>query len=516
MEIIDTSTWGAQYLIVFAALLLSRYLYISQIRYRLPPGPKPLPFIGNMFDMPTKTLGASFRELSAKYGEVVYMNVLGQPIIILGSHKAAHELLEVRSSISSDRVETVMGNLTGSMWDFALLHYGPKWRMQRRAFHQLFYPNAIPNYRPKQLGEVQRLLRKLIAGPDDFVRHIHLYFGASIMGIVYGLEIADNDDKYLIIARKALYVFENFMVPGRFMVESLPVLRYIPSWFPGGGFKRQAAIWRKDVVALRDVPFNAVTENIAQGNARPCIVTSLLEKTSQLKGHDAIEFEELAKDISAVAYLAGADTTFSSVVAFFMAMANFPDIQREAQAELDEVVGPNRLPDFADRSALHYINAVVKECLRWHVVVTLGIAHRTVAEQAYNGYYIPKGTVVVANAWAFSRDPEEYPDPEEFRPQRFLEDPPARDPMTYVFGHGRRICPGRYFADASLFIIVASVLHTLNIGRPLDEAGRPVVVQPKMTMDMLISYPEPFKCRIEPRSPQAEARLNAQDLPANE
>ncbi|KAH9854914.1 CyP450 monooxygenase [Lenzites betulinus] len=515
METIDNSAW-LQPLLVFAALLLSRYLYVSRTRYRLPPGPKPLPFVGNAYDMPMKNLGASFRDLSAKYGDIVYMDVLGQPTIILGSYKVVHELLEVRSSISSDRGYSVMGDLTGFMWDFALLGYGPKWRTQRRAFHQLFYPNAILDYRPTQRREVQRLLKKLIARPQDFVRHIKHYFGASIMGIIYGFEITDDDDKYILIARKALDIFDDFMVPGRFLVESLPVLRYLPNWFPGAGFKRKAAVWRKDVLALRNVPFEAVTENIAHGNVRPCIVTSLLEKKAQMEGEEATEFEEMAKDISALGYMTGADTTFSSVVAFFMAMTNYPDVQKKAQAELDEVVGANRLPDFADRPALPYVNAVVKECLRWHVVVPIGIAHRTIEEQVYDGYYIPKGTVVVSNAWGLSRDPDEYPNPEEFKPERFLADPPARDPMAFVFGNGLRICAGRHFADSSLFIIVASVLHTLTIGPPLDESGKPVFVELKVTTDMLLSYPEPFKCRIETRSPQAEARLKAQDLSANE
>lgn len=80
-------------------------------------------------------------------------------------------------------------------------------------------------------------------------------------------------------------------------------------------------------------------------------------------------------------------------------MTIFPDVQARAQAELDAVVGPSRMPDFEDRPALPYINAVVKECMRWHVVVPLGIAHRTIADQVYKEYFVPKGTVVVSNAW---------------------------------------------------------------------------------------------------------------------
>ncbi|KAH9899431.1 CyP450 monooxygenase [Cubamyces lactineus] len=492
MEVVVPPVW-VRSLIAVAILALSRYLFTSRRPHKpVPPGPRPLPLIGNVLDMPTKNLGPSFRELTAKYGDIVYMNILGQPMVILGSYKAVYELLEQRSSISSDRPPSPMAELTGFMWDFALEGYTQRWRTQRRVFHQLFYPNAIKAYRPTQLREVHRLLQKLTTTPDNLVHHCHHYFGATIMGIVYGLEIADDDGKYLVIARKALDIFNDFMVPGRYLVESLHVLRHIPSWFPGGGFKRKAAAWRKDVVALRNVPFDAVMANLAN-----------------LDPDEAKEHEEMSRDVAALAYITGADTTSSNVVAFFLAMVNFPEVQRKAQAELDAVVGPTRLPTFDDRASLPYINAIVKECMRWHVVVTLGIPHRTIADEVCGGYFIPKGTVVVTNAWGVSRDPEEYPEPEEFRPERFL-DPKTRDPMSFVFGSGRRICAGRHFADASLYIIVASVLHSPSIEPPLDSSGRPMRVEPKMTTDMLLSYPEPFKCRITPRSKQAEALIRAQ------
>ncbi|KAI0674475.1 cytochrome P450 [Trametes maxima] len=263
-------------------------------------------------------------------------------------------------------------------------------------------------------------------------------------------------------------------------------------------------------MAARDAPFEAAMENMANGTVRPCIATSLSESQTDMDEGDAAKLKELAKDVTATAYMTGADTTFSAVLAFLLAMINFPEVQKKAQAELDLVIGPGRLPDFEDRSALPYVEALVKECLRWHVVVPLGLSHRITADQVYNGYLIPKGTIIIPNAWGISRDPVEYPEPEEFRPERFL-DPNVRDPSTFVFGAGRRICAGRHFADASLFIVVASILHTLTIEAPLDESGHPVSVEPKVTTHMFLSYPEPFKCRIKPRSAQAESLVWAEE-----
>ncbi|KAI0674482.1 cytochrome P450 [Trametes maxima] len=501
-------------LISLLALAFFSHTGYHHIRARkclaLPPGPRPLPLIGNVFDMPMSNIGASFMDITAKYGDVVYMNVLGQPMVILGSFKALSELLESKSAVSSDRPYSPMSEMIGfSQWDFVLMGYNSCWRTRRRAFHQHFNANASVSYRPTQLHLVQRLLQKLAISPKKFINHIHYYFGSSTMKIVYGLDIADDaQDKYLVIARKAVDVFFNYMVPGRYIVESLHSLRYIPSWFPGAGFKRFAISSRKDALAARDVPFDAMLETVTRGYVRPCIATSLLEARVGMDEDEAQTHEDLVRDVTAIAYLAG---TYSSVAGFFLAMTNFPEVQKKAQAELDAVVGPDRLPNFDDRPALPFINALIKECYRWHVVFPLGAPHKTTADEVHDGYLIPKGAIIMANAWGISRDPVEYPDPEEFRPERFLG-PGVRDPATFVFGAGRRICAGRHFADASLFIVVASILHTLEITAPLDDSGNPVAVEPKVTTNTVMSYPEPFKCHIKPRSAQAEALIHAGGL----
>ncbi len=142
-----------------------------------------------------------------------------------------------------------------------------------------------------------------------------------------------------------------------------------------------------------------------------------------------------------------------------MAMACYPDIQKKARQELDRVIGPNHLPTFEDRQSLPYVTAIAKESMRWRSVAPLGIPHRSLADDDYNGYFIPAGSTVIANIWqvvqlkqhvicthdylrAFARDTRVYADPEAFNPDRFLKDglinPEVLDPSEFVFGYGRR------------------------------------------------------------------------------
>ena len=134
--------------------------------------------------------------------------------------------------------------------------------------------------------------------------------------------------------------------------------------------------------------------------------------------------------------------TISAVQTFFMAIVRHPEVQAKAQAELDTIVGSTRLPTFEDRSSLPYITAIAKESIRWQSIAPLGIPPRSFEDDEFNGYFIPKGSAVIANLYAFSQDERVYPDPENFNPERFIKDGKmnsgVQDPSTFTFGYGRR------------------------------------------------------------------------------
>jgi len=188
-----------------------------------------------------------------------------------------------------------------------------------------------------------------------------------------------------------------------------------------------------------------------------------------------------------------------------MAMALYPDVQKKAQEELDQIIG-NRLPDFNDRPNLTYINAMVKESLRWQLVTPLAVPHVATEADEYNGYYIPKGTIIIGNSWwvrlpplaqsfiqvplrSILHDPEIYKDPFAYNPDRFLKDGEidrtVQDPKVAAFGFGRRICPGRFMAENSLFIFICHILAVYNVQPGLGDDGKELEIKPEMTNGML-------------------------------
>jgi cytochrome P450 len=193
---------------------------------------------------------------------------------------------------------------------------------------------------------------------------------------------------------------------------------------------------------------------------------------------------------------AGAETTTTALTWWTLAMVAHPEVQKRAQAELDAVVGRSRIPTFSDAPSLPYIQALLKETLRWRSPAPLGIPHRTTEDDWYDGMYIPKGTTCFVNHWQCDRDPVLYgEDAARFNPERFLDEHGqiiVRDPTKTqtqddghsAYGFGKRACVGKYLANDSLFIVMATVLWAANLERVRDDqSGEEVPVDTESFLD---------------------------------
>ncbi|KAF9444944.1 cytochrome P450 [Macrolepiota fuliginosa MF-IS2] len=439
------------------------------------------------------------------YGDMVYLSAFGQGVLVLGSLSRTNDLFERRSSNYSDRPKsTMLVDLMGWGINVGSQPYGSWWRRHRRVFHEFFHPNAVKTQQPVQLTAARTFIRNLFKSPDDFSKCISFAFASTIMEVVYDIKVEGLDNQYIKTAQEAVEGFADAAMPGRYLVDTFPIMKYIPSWFPGAGWKRKANRGRHVIQKVCDGPFYLVKEQIQAGTATPSMATTLIEKLSDRDPSDRNEEETIAVNVCAIAYVGGSDTTVSALRTFFMAMCLYPEAQRKGQAELDTVL-KGRLPEFDDRPSLPYINAIVKETLRWQPVTPLGVAHMTTHADEYDGYYIPKGTIVMGNAWTILHDPEVYRDPHEYIPDRFIKDGElnraVRDP-SIAFGFGRRICPGRFFSDNNMFALIAHVLTVYDIKPTLDGAGKEIRLTPDVTGGV-ITQPVPFSCRIIPRSKAA-------------
>ncbi|KAF9495887.1 cytochrome P450 [Pleurotus eryngii] len=500
------------YLIAFAlALALAGLKRWRSNGLPLPPGPRGYPIIGNLLDMPSEHQWVKYHEWSKKYNsDVIYLNVLGSPIVVLNSYKAANDLLGVRSTLYSDRpMSTMLNELLGWKTLTSFLPYGHAWRARRRAFWQEFNPEHSTNHRPKQLWYSRDLLRRLLEDPKRFLHHINYTLSATIIAISYGVDVQREDDPNVERANKALVNLKEAAISGSFMVDMLPFLKYIPTWMPGAGFKAYAERMRPLTMDMREAPYEQGCSRLREGKGEPSILSR------GLGGHsiDSHPDAELIKDVTWVAYSGGAETSPLAISTFLAAMLLYPDVQKKGQKELDTYIGA-RLPVFEDLPHLPYIRAIMLEVLRWQSVLPLGAPHRLTMDDEYKGYSIPKGSTIFVNVWALLRDEEVYPDPDIFNPERFLKDgeidPKTLDPIPN-FGFGRRICPGRFFAMDSISISIASILSCFDIAKARDARGRDIE-QDIQWEGGFTRHIIPFECAITPRSAEAAKLISDSEL----
>ncbi|KAJ7761119.1 cytochrome P450 [Mycena metata] len=489
-------------LVAGGAALLFLYARLKK-RAPLPPGPTPLPIVGNILNMPApgqlhpwKYYDTWFQAIWCEEADTCVhspINVRQETLYMLKYFSrisscsdptdVVQDLFEKNGAQFSDRPANVMIPLTGWDFNFAAKNYTPFYRRHRKTFHEFFNPAVIPNYRDIQYREVEAFVRRLEESPDRFLHHIRHTLAAVIMDVAYGIRIRDTDDPYISVAEEAVSYLNRAGIAGSFIVDFFPWLQHFPSWAPGTSFQATAKYAKTVVSTMVEKPWKYVA-NVAEvtGDSATSVAGKLYSRLVDVPDAEREEQELIAKNVSG---------TSSAVQSFFLAMLMFPEVQQKAREELDRVVGRDRLPNLDDRKHLPYVGqALIKEIMRWQVSRTA-----TPTDFMYNGYLIPAGTMLLGSACM-------YPDPDRFYPDRFLKNgvlnPDIREPDA-AFGFGRRICPGRYMSDNNVFLIAASVLSRFEILPALDDDKKPLKYEAKST-NGLFTYPLPFNCQIRPRA----------------
>ncbi|KIJ64882.1 hypothetical protein HYDPIDRAFT_89513 [Hydnomerulius pinastri MD-312] len=479
-------------------------------RRELPPGPSGLPFFGNALQIRDGEPWKTYTEWATVYGDLVYVKLFKQGMIIINSEETAKELLEHRSQNYSDRAVSAITEPVGLGFSTVRLPYGQRWRLHRKLYHQVMRADAATSYHPMQLAKARRLLAELLETPSRY--HLSLQkFSASIaLSIAYDWDVAEKDDPLVSRIESTMdLVFKTLSPMNSVLLSAFPFLLYLPKWMPGSCLRRNIEICREYIKKMADEPFQYVLESLESGKVGKSLASDSLRK---LGIHNADPELVLAiKQSSATAFGAGSETTTSSMLVFMLAMVLNPRVQERAQKEIDAMIGTTRLPNFNDRPSLPYVEAVLRETLRWHPVAPLSIPHAAVNNDIYRSYSIPKGMIFVPNAWAMSRNEKKYPRPSEFMPERFISahGKLTSDTVNFAWGFGRRICAGRHVADASLWAAMVSILATFKLLPAQGPDGESIEIEPRWT-NGLTSHPAPFPCRIVARTPEMNPETLAQ------
>ncbi|KAI0817856.1 putative cytochrome P450 [Xylaria sp. FL0064] len=481
---------------IFLLFILSRkVLQIGRRPIDLPPGPPTVPILGNLHLIPKHDIHLQFQKWAQEYGPV-YSLILGTKImIVLSSDRAIKDIMDKRSAISSDRMHMYIGQT----------QYGQNWRMIRRIMHDLLNVRAAEAFGPYQALENQQMMYDILNDPSNFVQHCRRYSNSLMTTTTFGYRVPTCDDPHFKELFKVLDEFFRVVQTGQAaLLDYIPILQTLPTWMLPIKQRAQSNHQREKTL-YRYHWDKAKADILSSEKANPSFSVGLIREQEKHGFND-----DFAAYITGTLLEAGTDTTASTLIWFVCAMLVFPEVQKRAKAELDRVVGADRMPLPEDEPNLQYVRGCVKESLRWMPVTIMGaMPHALTQDDHYMGFRLPKGAVLVNNVYTIHRDAARYLRPDQFDPDRFKDDrqsfydaavnPDVSQRDQFAFGAGRRICPGMHVADRSLFLSISRLLWAFDIKRPLDAEGNEIVPDPTKITQGFLAVPLPFQAIITPR-----------------
>lgn len=460
------------------------FMYRNRKQRLLPPGPFPLPVIGNLHllgTLPHQALAA----LSLKYGPLMSLRLGSSALtIVLSSGDMCKEFFKTHDRIFSSRpTSAAIKHLSYNLSDVAFAPYGPYWRQMRKVcVLQLLSSRRIESFRFIREEEVSVMIRSILdsnaehpqgSRPFNLSKTVSALTNAIICRMALGRKYSDED-----VVGSAGFnsmVKETLLLAGSFNVgDYVPYLAWIDDL---RGLNRRL----KNVHISQDQYLEKVIDEHVNAQNDCNVAEDLVDVLLAASEDKDMEFQITRENIKAVIFdmlVGGMDTSSTTIEWTMSELLRNPPVMNKLQDELERVVGMERRVTESDLPSLLYLQAVVTETLRLHPAAPFGI-HSSVEDCTVLGYHIPRNTRVLLNLWAIGRNTKRWgEDVESFRPDRFVDDEggsanlvDARTQENFEwlpFGAGRRGCPGRHLATLVVELAVAQLLQCFNWKLPLD------------------------------------------------
>ncbi|KAJ5766297.1 uncharacterized protein N7511_003913 [Penicillium nucicola] len=450
----------------------------------LPPGPKPLPLIGNLHQFPAKDPCRQYKKWTDQYGPLVTVKMGPKLMVCVGSHQVAVELLNNKQSVLNSRPRMVyMGECIYKGINTGLMPYGPRWRIHHRIQTRCLRPAWVTQYHPVPDLETKQVLHDLLTNSD--FETIFQRFSYSINAtLAFGTRVETAQSHIMTeMSRISKHVAEASSTKLGILVELFPALNSLPTW---------AAPWKRSADSARHEVMKLYMDNFNNGKN-----SGTWNWTREALGMDEAQMSELElANIIGFIFDAGSEPISGTLRMLVMAAAANPAAMQKAQEEIDRVIGSDRLPRSDDIVNLPYTRAVLTETMRWRPLIPAGFPHEGDEDCEFMGYRIPRGTTIIPNNWSLDLDEKIHDNPLEFHPERWLEN---HDLPLGAFGFGRRKCPGQVLAREILHIAVTRILWGFNIS-PGYENGKKVEIDTLNLEQGLIGPPVAFEAEFTPRS----------------
>ncbi|KAJ3890193.1 cytochrome P450 [Lentinula edodes] len=482
----------------------------------IPAGPRGLPLLGS-FPFLTQYPELTLDYWAKKFGDMYSIWLGNQLFVIISSPAIVKDLIVTNGAVFSSRKEMFIKSQTVFAGrGITATPYNDRWRKHRRIASGWLNQRAVDSYTPILDREATVLVKAMYqeskAGqvPINPQPHAGRASLNNMLSIVFGFR---TDSIYHPLVGRALKLSREFMNstgPMSNLVDFIPFLQNFRTPMRVRGEKLHQGLVETYGGFIKDIE-----HKMQMGvNVPDCLAKTMIDtKEEEQMGH-------LDMAILASAFMIGGVETTAAIMQWFSALIPaYPEIQRKAHQELDKVVGRDRLPTVEDEKNLPYCHAIIKEVERCHNPFWLGTPHVASEDFTYRGQFIPKDTVVVLNTWTMHHDPSRHPEPERFNPERYLDDsltsadsanltdPYQRD--HWMFGAGRRICPGMIVAEREIWLTISRMLWAFTMESLPDEP-----IDLKEYDGLSGRSPVPFRINLIPRHDKVAQVLGMEEAPA--
>ena len=466
-----------------------------------PPGPIALPIVGNLYNLGILPL-VNLTKLSRKYGGIFQIFLGSQRAVVVSDIDSAREALLKNVNDFAGRPSVLSGDIFSHNGQaIAFGNFSPAWKVQRKIAHGALklYSTGTEKLERVILREVQEVIEQFdLSKEEPFDPHDSISLGVLnvICALTLGSRYSASDPEF----RTVVELNETFAATlglGN-LVDIFPSLKHVP--FDSENIRRlKRAVKERDRILTRK--YQEQLDTYEEGKIRG-FTDALIKVMKDTENSEQQLTSLLSEDhilmSMADMFSAGSETATSTLLWMILLFNNYPDVQAKVHEELDEVIGPKRLPCLNDKKNLPYLEATIAEALRLRPVAPLGVPHKALVDTTLNGYNIPKDTTLILNIWAMHHDPKHWRNPSQFDPNRFLDKNKNvlnLSTMSYLpFSAGRRVCLGELLAKVELFLFVAQLMHQFKIENP---PGYPL---PSLEGDIGMGLkPKPYKVCIKRR-----------------
>uniref|UniRef100_A0A8C5WQ89 Cytochrome P450 2G1 n=1 Tax=Laticauda laticaudata TaxID=8630 RepID=A0A8C5WQ89_LATLA len=474
----------------------------SSARSQLPPGPTPLPLVGNCLQIKAFKTLASLLKLREKYGPVFTVYFGNRPIVVLCGYEAVKEALIDKAEVFSGRKTNPTLQRTFQEHGVVFAE-GQRWKQLRR-----FSLNVLRNFgmgKKSIEGRIQEEAQFLL---EEFQRTREKPFNPIfllscsvsniICSIVFGNRFDYKDEEFLALMKM---MNDSFRQISNSWSQFYDIYANLLRFFPGPHTKIYDILEDMRVFIAKRVEKNKET---LDPNAPRDYIDCFLIQMEKEKGNPSTEFNLNNLVLTTLnLFFAGTETVSSTLRYGLLFLMKYPEVEEKVHKEIEQVIGPNRLPATEDRLKMPYTDAVVHEIQRVTDIVPMGVPHTVIRDTQFRGYLLPKGTDVFPLLGSALRDPKYFSDPENFNPGHFLDENGRfkKNEAFVPFSSGKRVCLGEAMARMELFLYFTTMLQNFSLKSPLHP--KDIDVSPKMSG--FGNIPPVYQLSMLPRCPRASA-----------